>query len=577
MSLTAKVNSEICIANYKTASAKSLIYSKPEVALVSAIMENCEVSFLTANILARRGFTPDKATKFLNPSFGESLLNPELLPDIAEATNVLIKTLKKKGKIGILGDYDVDGISSCAILHDFFQAHEVEAVFWIPDREDGYGPSEAAAKFFLEKQIDLLIIVDCGSDAIDFCKNFEKPIIVIDHHQVENTPKNAFVINPHRKEYNWEILSDFQKLCATGLCFLFIWYVLKNSDTLPVEKGKELLFRNLDLVALGTVCDVMELNEINRLFVSKGLGILSKQKRIGLASLIQKTKMQLPFVARDIGFKIGPRLNAAGRIDVSKEAFKLLTTKKIEEANLLADKLETLNLERRTLQENIFQEVISKENEWNNSPIICIASNNWHHGVIGIIAGKLKDQFNKPTIVGSICGDIVKASARSGKGMINLGSLFKQAVLEGIIKSGGGHFQAAGISCNLDQWETFKQWINQKCEGKKWENDSIELDAIIPFSSINDDHIKLAPYGLSHKEPLIMIEDVWIKSYKIFENYIRCIVSQEEKTHVLYAFIQQKDYLKDAILKIAGKFMANFIIKLSENKFMQLEDIVYKN
>lgn len=551
------------------------VVSQKSYEFIETIKKTHNLSYLTASVLASRNIPIDKIEQFLNPDLKTIWRDPEILPDLLAAVNFLLEIIRKKGKVGILGDYDVDGTSSCAFWHDIFEFLQLETFIWIPNREEGYGPSKQASDFFKEKGVDVLILVDCGSNSHTFASEYGKPIIVIDHHPVESIIEGGFVINPFRKDSNHLELVDFQKLCATGLSFMVAWYVLKKLDELSENSRKKILLNTLDLVALATVCDVMEMNSINRAFIAKGLQVIEKQERLGLRYLMRTANVHFPITTRNIGFTIGPRLNAAGRVDDPIVSFKILTTKDNTDAMNLADRLEELNRVRQTLQSEAVDEAISMAKDCSDKKVICVASDKWHHGVIGIIAGILKDKFGKPAIVGAIVGDRIKASGRSFSSMLHIGHVVQRAVLENVISSGGGHAQAAGISCSFEEWHNFSEWIHGHIEDEIFEKEAISIDAIVTFDQIEFDYKKIAPHGSKNPEVMVLIKDILVIGL-VKGSWIRCSVQQDGRSYNLCVYTKHKPELEiflDAALR-EHRFV-DIVVKLQETFSYSIEDARY--
>lgn|GEM_PF-3233843 len=383
----------------KSALGNVWIARKNPYELLETLRTNYGLSFLAANIAASREIPLDELTTFLNPSLKNAWIDPALLPDMQKAMEIMQKIVQNCGKIGILGDYDVDGISSCALLKETFDELGIETKIWLPKREDGYGPSAKALEFFRKNPVEVLILADCGSSAHEFASFYENPLIIIDHHSIDTMIDGKIVINPHRPDVNPLEQCEFQKLCATGLAFLFVHQLLEKLS-IEIPRRQKILTNSLDLVALATICDVMEISKLNRALIKKGLNMVEKQERLGLRFLIQRCDLKLPLSASDIAFYVGPRLNAAGRIDDPLLAFDLLTTKDENTAATLAQKLEELNNARKNIQQEAYEEAANLADPEAN--IICIASLKWHAGIVGIIAAKIQEQFKKPAIIGAI-------------------------------------------------------------------------------------------------------------------------------------------------------------------------------
>ncbi len=542
---------------------------------IAAIAHNYGLSYLAANIIANREIKFDDLESFLKPSIQNSWLDPKKLPDMEKAIQLFKNIIEKNGIVGILGDYDVDGLSSSVIIKELCNAFNLKTHIWIPSRADGYGPSDSAFDFFNTNNIDILIMVDCGSNSREFAAKFNQPIIVIDHHTIDTLIElsdTKCVINAHRNDVNVLELFEYKKLCATSVSFLFAHQIC---SVLQMEKAQsqKLLTSWLDLVALGTVCDCMELSAFNKALVKKGLEQLEKQMRPGIKILLNKSSLKFPLCASDIGFYIGPRLNAAARIDNAFIAFELLDTHDEKIAIELGNKLERLNEERKIVQKYAFDEaceMLVKSNEHETNEIICIAHNNWHIGVIGIIAAQIQEKFKKPTIIGTINAQIVRASARSNS--VNIGNIIQKAVLEKILISGGGHSAAGGLACHEDQWEAFRNWIQLNTE--EIAKTPIVVDAIVEMAQIEDDFKKLGPFGQGNETPIILSRSLTIINIIDYEKYSKITLQQNYKNHTF--FMQAHNQLIPR-LRDAQKLYKSIdvLIKLGEKGFNNIEDFKY--
>ena len=370
------------------------------------------------------------------------------------AVKEIVSAMVDNKKIGIIGDYDVDGTTSSSLLTNFFDHYNISSDVYIPNRlKDGYGPNISAFEQFIEKGIDTVITVDCGSASIkplEYAYQNGVKVIIIDHHKVDNHLPDCFAhINPTRKEDK----SNLNHLAAVGLTFLFI-VALRRSlrERQEFNDIKEPnLKKYLDVVALGTICDVVQLKSLNRAFVKEGLKIINNTEKVGLKSLCSVAKIENIDVY-ELGYILGPRINAAGRTGSPELGFRLLTSDNKDETNAIADKLNQLNQERQNIEKKVLDQSIEKienhmlENGLNDYPTsIFVSNDNWHLGVLGIVASRLKEKFHRPSFVISSKDDISTASARSLPG-IDIGKIIIEGVNDGILLSGGGHAMAGGFS-----------------------------------------------------------------------------------------------------------------------------------
>ena len=452
------------------------------------------------------------------------------------------KAIINKEKIGIFGDYDVDGATSTAILGRYFELLNVPFEIYIPDRKkEGFGPNEIGFSKFIDLGVSLIFTVDCGTlsfEPIDFAKKKNIDVIVLDHHQSEiNLPSACAIVNPNR----FDDRSELNYLCAAGVCFMFLialnkrlrdqnWFI----DKLIKEPN---LINILDLVSLGTVCDVVPLIGLNRAIVHQGLKILKKKNNLGLKTLIEVCNIENNITAQDLGYVLGPRINAGGRVGKSTHGANLLLNQSPKNAFMLAADLNTYNKERQILETDLLKKILNTDYENSEDPVIILHGENWHEGIIGIIAARVKEIFNKPTIIISVNNGIGKGSGRSIHGF-DLGSVVMGAVQAGLLVKGGGHKMAAGFSIEMFKIEEFKEFvfkkfksININLEGKK----NYYFDAEIAPSAVNIDFFEkinlLAPFGSGNPEPRFAIKDVKLVNSKIVgEKHIKNVLVGADST-----------------------------------------------
>jgi len=491
------------------------------------ISQKFGLSPILSKLLNLRKITSDNINNYLEPNFNDSLPDPFLLKDMNKSIERTIKAIQKKEKIGIIADYDVDGSTSAAILYKFLSYFECDLVLKIPDRlNEGYGPNERIMNEFLREKIDLIFTLDCGTSSfgiIDKIDYSSIDTIVIDHHISENEfPKIYSIINPNRFDEN----NDLKDLAAVGVTFLFLLGLRKQlrSNNFFVNKYKEPNLLNfLDLVALGTVCDVVSLKKFNRNFVIKGLEIIKKRTHNGIKSLIDNSKIKNTPTSSDLSYIIGPQLNAASRIDDSSLASKLLITNNLEDLEKISKKLLLLNEKRKLIENQIFDEAFEEASKQNNQKIIIVSGFGWHTGVLGIIASRLSNEFNKPVIVISFNQKFGVGSARSIEG-IDLGNIIIKAKELGILIKGGGHKMAAGLAIKKTSLNEFNNFLFQHLApySDNFFEKKVLYDSIISIDEINLDFIenieKLEPFGNDNEEPKFIIKDMVIKSFKILNN-----------------------------------------------------------
>ena len=492
---------------------------------ISLLKKDNDIPDLIATILAGRHVDTDGVNDFLYPEVNKLLKDPSCLFDLDNGIDCLIAAIKNNEIIGILGDYDVDGATSSSILKLFFDHYHIKSEIYIPDRlKEGYGPNKSAIDGFLDKGVKTFITVDCGAtsiDVMDYADSKSMKAIIIDHHKVdEPLPKCSAHINPSRKEDD-SFLND---LAAVGLTFIFIVGLRRAIRELGLYPDiiEPSLKQYLDLVALGTVCDVVQLKGLNRAFVKEGIDVIAKKQRPGIEGLraISNSK---DIGVTELGFRIGPRINAAGRTGASDLGFRLLTSQSDDEVMAISERLNNLNQQRQNIEQTVLfeatniieEELASKKlNSIPNS--IVVNGEGWHLGVLGIVASRLKEKYYRPSFVVSNNDGISTGSARSVSG-IDVGELIIDAVNRGILNSGGGHKMAGGFSLDSSRFEEFKEFCEKKIFDKADESTLKKInlyDDIIDSSIINRDLydlIKLgSPYGQGNPEPQFIIKNAKI-------------------------------------------------------------------
>ena len=483
------------------------------------IKDNYSLDEITSKLLSIRKIKKEDIYSFLNPVVKNYIPNPNILIDMEKSCLRTYEAIIKNEKIGIFGDYDVDGASSTALLGNYLKELNLDFDIYIPDRKkEGYGPSIQSFKEFLTKKIKLIFTVDCGTlsfEAIDFAKKKNIDVIVLDHHQSEIKLPNAFsIINPNR----FDDKSNLQNLCAAGVTFMFL--VALNRE-LRIKKwfqnnniNEPDLINYLDLVSLGTVCDVVPLTGLNRAFVKQGLKIIKLKKNLGIKTLLDICKIESKPTIYHLGFMLGPRINAGGRVGKCSHGANLLLNKDPKKSYLLATELDQFNEERKILEANLLQKILNETKKNIDDPVLILSGKNWHEGVIGIVAARLKDKLNKPVILISLENNIGKASARSITGF-DIGSVIISATHENILIKGGGHKMAGGFSIKIENIDKFKDFvirrfknINEDISKEK----PIYLDDVISPSAINLEFFNkvalLSPFGPGNPEPKFAIENL---------------------------------------------------------------------
>ena len=535
--------------------------------IAQAIMQRYDIAYVVAKILASRGVDVDNAELFLNPKLQNLMPNPSCLKDMDKVAIRLAKAIYEREKIGIIGDYDVDGATSSAVLCKFLDFFDLNPVVHIPDRDEGYGPSNQAFAEFRTQGIRLVVTTDCGTsafDVLDKAASEDFDVIVLDHHEAETRlPKVLAVVNPKRLDENNEY-PYLKYMAAVGVVFMAVVAInreLKNMGYYLNHQAPDLLSL-LDLVALGTVCDVVPLLGLNRAFVKQGLKIMSLRQNVGLTTLCDVAKIAQAPTAYHLGFVLGPRINAGGRVGNPAVGNKLLCSKDKLEALTLAQKLDTYNIERKDIEAHVFLQAIEMlEGKTQQYPIAFVYGTDWHQGVIGIVAGKLKERYNVPSFVMSIEKDEVKGSARSISG-IDLGALVIAAKEKGLLTKGGGHTMAAGFSLSEDKIEDFRTFVGEYVKEKSGDEKIVPIlnvDAVISLSGANENLadciLQMEPFGASNPEPRIVIEDVNIlRPVLIGNGHIKCLLSDSfSESLKAIAFRVADNQLGQALLNANGE------------------------
>ncbi len=471
---------------------------------------------LVDEILKSRGYSTKAAREaFLSPNYETEKHDPFLLPDMEKAVERLVAAYEKKDRIVIYGDYDIDGLTASTVLLDSFEKFGLNASVFIPNRFiEGYGLSGAAIEKLAENGAQLIITVDCGSlshKEIKLANSLGVDVIVTDHHSVAETmPPAVAVINPKRNDHKY----PFVDLAGVGVAFKLVQALQTKLEGLPMGQEKWLL----DLVALGTVCDVVELKGENRANVYWGLKVMQKTRRPGLKMLMLVARVEPgKLKARTLGFVLGPRLNASGRLETAQIALDLLVASDRKEALGLAERLEAMNVARRAEQDRIFKEASLQAAGFENNPVLVVSEASWSHGIIGIVAAKLLEQYHKPTFVLQELEDgTSKGSARS---FGDFSAVEGIRATDDLIIKGGGHKLAAGVTIETSKLGEWRQAINNFYSSLKLSDQEKYLhpkeDVVIDdFSSLDEDLWNglgaLEPFGNGNPEPVFRFNNAYI-------------------------------------------------------------------
>ena len=477
-----------------------------------------EISPVLARLLALRGISLAEAADYLVPKLKNLLPDPSVLKDMDLAITRVAQALEAGERVAVFGDYDVDGSTSAALLSDFLSALGAGPRIYIPDRmTEGYGPSPTAMRVLSAEGARLVITVDCGSAAIaalEEAKALGMDVVVLDHHRVEQRPPAVAHVNPNQPDDT----SNLGYLCAAGVTFLFLVGLNRQLRQTGFFESRGIAEPDLrlfmDLVGLATVCDVVPLKEVNRAFVRFGLGQLSTLSRPGLSALAGVANARGPFTPYHLGFVFGPRINAGGRVGRSSLGVDLLTVRDTVKAGEFAELLDLHNKERQAIEKKILDQAIAMAEGQANAPFILVAGEGWHPGVVGIVAGRLKERFAKPAFVAGFEGGMGRGSARSIPG-IDVGAIIRAAAEAKVIEYGGGHAMAAGFSLMASQLDGFSRFITDSFSGAGpalAAATDLYLDAVSSPAGAN---VALAaeiaaagPFGAGNPEPLLVLPDV---------------------------------------------------------------------
>ena len=452
--------------------------------------------------------------------------DPSVLTDMEPATARIAKAIRDAEQIAIFGDYDVDGACSAALLANFLRAHGLDPVIHIPDRIfEGYGPNIAAIRQLHENGASLIVTVDCGAtsfEALQEAADMGVDVLVLDHHQMGvERPSCVALVNPNRQDD----LSGLGHLCAAGVVFMTLVSVARKLREVGVQSSGNLLDW-LDLVALATVCDVVPLKGLNRAFVSTGLQVMGKLQNTGLRALIRQCRLDGPPRPYHLGFVLGPRINAGGRIGDAALGARLLTTGDELEAQDIAATLNDLNAERQKAEKQMLEEAIAeadKEHTGAQPPSVVVTVNDrWHPGIVGLLASRLKDRFRKPAF--AIAFDRHGTGSGSGRSIsgVDLGKAVREAVEQGILEKGGGHAMAAGLTVQKNRLGDLRGFLETRLseaveiEGK---NRVLKVDGAITSRSATLDLVdqleRAGPYGQGNPQPLLVFPSHTIRYAKI--------------------------------------------------------------
>lgn len=496
--------------------------------LAEGMAQQTRLSLSLCRILSSRGITAEAAPGYLAPALRDLLPDPMSLKDMGPAADRLLRAVARRERIAIFADYDVDGGSSAALLLTWLRAFDLTASLYIPDRiDEGYGPNVPAMSA-LALAHDLILCVDCGTlshEPIAAAQGAD--VVILDHHlALETLPAALAVVNPNRQDED----GSLAHLCAAGVVFLLLVEAnrrLKHQGT----QGPDLMAL-LDLVALATVADVAPLTGVNRAFVRQGLKVMARRERPGLRALADIARMDQAPTCYALGFLLGPRVNAGGRIGQADLGARLLATADEMEASRIAARLDQLNTERREITERVREEALAQaEARGLDGPLVWAAAEGWHPGVVGIVAARLKEAANRPSVVIGFEGDIGKGSARSIPG-VDLGAAIQRVAAEGLIQKGGGHKMAAGLSLTRAQLEPAMERLGEllarQGAGAVGPRD-LRIDGLLTPAAATvalvEEIENAGPFGQAAPAPRFAFANAMLSCRRIGESHLKLSVS----------------------------------------------------
>ncbi len=516
--------------------------------LAEAISQRHELPEILGRVMAARGVALDEAEAFLNPTLRNLMPQPSQLKDMEKGAQRIAEAIMAGTKIGIITDYDVDGVSSGAMFKLFLKCVGSDAIIHVPDRlTEGYGPSEFAVKSLKDQGCELLLTLDCGvlaHDPLAHAAELGLTTIIVDHHQAgEILPQAHAVINPNRQDD----VSGFGYLCAAGVVMILVATInklLRAQGFYSPARPEPNMLQWLELVALATVCDVVPLTGLNRAYVTQGLKIMARRENLGLAQLADIARLKRGPDVYALGFVLGPRINAAGRVGHADLALELLTTKDKGRANQLAQELELLNRQRQAIELRVVDAATLQAEAalgtQHRARVLVVASEGWHPGVVGLAASRLKDRYQMPTFV--LASD-PKTGFASGSGRsiagVDVGAAIRAAFEAGIIVKGGGHAMAAGLTVEISKLAAFREFLESKLGAavSMAAENTLAIDGALTATGATLDLIELleqaGPYGSAHPSPMFAFPaHRVIYADPAGSDHIRCTLAAPDGTRI---------------------------------------------
>jgi single-stranded-DNA-specific exonuclease len=503
-----------------------------------AIAQRNDIPELLGRVLAARGVGPDAAPAFLAPTIKSLMPDPSSILDMDAAASRIADAIEGRQRVAVFGDYDVDGACSSALMQLFLGMHGLGCRVYIPDRLfEGYGPNPTAIEGLVKDGAQLIVTVDCGStsfEPLEVARNLATDVIVIDHHQADEVlPPAVAVVNPNRQDD----LSGLGQLCAAGVVFLVLVAVTRELRRRGFYKsgGQEPdLLSLLDIVGLATVCDVVPLTGLNRAYVTQGLQVMRGRRNVGLRALFDAAGLKQTPNTYHLGFVLGPRINAGGRIGDSALGAKLLSTSDEQEAARIATLLDRLNRERKAIETQMLEEALAEADAMlsgdPDAAIVMLGSSDWHKGVVGLVASRLTERFRRPSCVVAWGEDGTGTGSLRSVSGVDIGGAVRAAVAAGILVKGGGHAMAAGLTVERGRLEDLRGFINERLRAKAQaarDTASLEIDGALTPAAVTHDLIELlekaGPYGQGNPQPKFAFPAHRVKFAKVVgEAHVRC-------------------------------------------------------
>jgi len=535
--------------------------------LATAISQHHDLPELLGRVLAARGIGIDEVPVVLDPTIKALMPDPSVLQEMDKAAARLADAVISREAIAVFGDYDVDGAASSALLYRFFAHHGLGCRIYIPDRLfEGYGPNPAAIEALIKDGARLIITADCGTTSFEplaLARRLGVDVVVIDHHQADpELPDVHALVNPNRQDD----LSGLGQLCAAGVTFMVLVAVtreLRQRGYYSARPAPDLLTL-LDLVALATVCDVVPLTGLNRAYVVKGLQVMRQRRNIGLKALFDAAGLAQAPTPYHLGFVLGPRINAGGRIGDAGLGARLLSIEDEAEAARIAQLLDKLNRERKAIESEMLEQAVAEAEQLLETdpelPILVLGSESWHKGVVGLVASRLTERFQRPSCVISWEQDVGTASLRSVAG-VDIGATVRAAVAKGHLVKGGGHAMAAGLTVERERVDVLRDFFREalgKAAALARTAAGLDIDGAMTSAGVSDELLQLieraGPYGQGNPQPRFAFPAHRIKYAKVVgERHVRCSLEAGDGSRIdAVAFRAAGQPLGEALLSTGG-------------------------